>query len=112
MNNELTLDDYQAQAEKTAIYDEKYKIVYPALGLTNESGEVAGKIKKVLRDNAGDFSDEKKKDTAYEIGDVLWYAAALAHDLGYTLGDIAQMNLDKLASRAKRGTLHGSGDNR
>lgn len=103
----LDFNAYQAQALKTAIYPEANRILYPALGLTNEAGEVAGKVKKIIRD--GNVSHWA---VAKEIGDVLWYAAVLAHDLGFTLEEIAQDNLDKLASRASRGTLKGSGDNR
>ena len=111
MNN-YTLNDYQKDALSTAIYGEKNKIVYPALGLAGESGEVCEKVKKVLRDNDGVFTDEKKIEMAKEVGDVLWYIATISHDLGYTLEDIAIMNRDKLSSRKKRNVIHGNGDNR
>ena len=106
----MNFSDYQAQAVKTAIY--KHEIIYPALGLANEAGEVLGKIKKVLRDNDGDFTPEMSKAISDEIGDVLWYIAALSRDLGVPLEQIAQSNLDKLNSRMARGVLGGSGDNR
>ena len=109
---DYTLNDYQKDALSTAIYPETSRIIYPALGLAGEAGEVCEKVKKVLRDNGGEFSEEKKAETAKEVGDVLWYVANIAHDLGYTLGDIARMNRDKLFSRKERNVLHGSGDNR
>lgn len=108
----MTLNDYQNKALETAIYPEEAKVVYPTLGLTGEAGEVADKVKKIIRDNNGQLSDEKKLEIVKEIGDVLWYCATLSHDLGFTLEEIAQMNYDKLHSRQLRGKLHGSGDNR
>ena len=108
----MTLNEYQEGALSTAIYPESRKIIYPTLGLTGEAGEVSDKVKKVIRDNNDEFTDERKRQIALELGDVLWYAASLAHDLGYTLDEVAQMNLDKLASRMQRDKIHGSGDNR
>ena len=108
----MTLNQYQEEALKTAIYPEDKKIIYPTLGLTGEAGEVADKVKKVIRDNNQDFTDEKKRQIALEISDVLWYCATLSHDIGYTLEDIAQMNVDKLASRQQRNKIGGSGDER
>ena len=108
----MTLNQYQEEALKTAIYPEDKKIIYPTLGLTGEAGEVAEKVKKVIRDNNQEFTDEKKRQIALEISDVLWYCATLAHDIGYTLEDIAQMNVDKLASRQRRNKIGGSGDER
>lgn len=106
----MTLNEYQQKALETAIYPNP--ILYPALGMCGEAGEVADKVKKVLRDNNSEFTDEKKMEIAKEIGDVLWYCATLAHDLGYSLEEIAQMNYEKLRSRQLRGKLGGSGDNR
>lgn len=106
----MQINSYQDAALETAQYTDS--IIYPALGLTGEAGEVADKVKKVLRDNNGQFSDERKADIAKELGDVLWYVANMAYDLGYTLEEIAQMNINKLRSRAQRGVLGGSGDNR
>ena len=108
----MTLNQYQEEALKTAIYPEDKKIIYPTLGLTGEAGEVADKVKKVIRDNNQEFTDEKKRQIALEISDVLWYCATLSHDIGYTLEDIAQMNVDKLASRQQRNKIGGSGDER
>jgi NTP pyrophosphatase (non-canonical NTP hydrolase) len=101
----LTLNDYQEKAKLTAIYTDP--IIYPTLGLCGEAGEVAEKIKKYLRD--GVIND---KEVAKELGDVLWYLANLADDLGYELAEIADMNLKKLEDRAKRNVLGGNGDNR
>lgn len=106
----MNINDYQDQAVKTAIY--KHDVIYPALGLANEAGEVLGKIKKVLRDNDGDFTPEKRQEIGAEMGDVLWYIAALSRDLDLSMSDIAQWNLNKLNSRMVRGVLGGSGDNR
>lgn len=108
----MTINEYQEGARRTAIYPESRRIIYPTLGLTGEAGEVADKVKKVIRDNNDQFTDERKLQIALELGDVMWYAATLAHDLGYTLDEICQMNLDKLASRQQRNQLHGSGDER
>lgn len=110
----MTLNDYQdyAMTTRTAdTYGEK-EIIYPTLGLTGEAGEVADKVKKVLRDHHGEFTDEQRKAIAMELGDVMWYAAALAVDLGFTLEEVCAMNLRKLSDRASRGKIHGDGDNR
>lgn len=106
----MTLNDYQKMALETAIYP--LPIIYPALGMCGEAGEVADKVKKVLRDNDSNFTSEKKDELAKEVGDVLWYCATLSNDLGYTLEEIAEMNYAKLHSRQIRGKLGGSGDNR
>lgn len=117
--DEMTLDEYQDEATKFAFY--KDSVVYPALGLTGEAGEVAEKIKKLMRDQDIDFqgedaSEQIDADDAYEIAkeisDVLWYAANLANDIGYSLEEIAMINLLKLSSRKERNQLSGSGDNR
>lgn len=109
----MNLNDYQKAALVTAFHPEKYKIIYPALGLGNEAGEVQGKIKKWLRGDDGEtMSEERKEVLKGELGDVLWYLASLAADLGLELEDIAQCNIDKLRSRQERGTLQGDGDTR
>ena len=100
----MTFDEYQVKAKQTAIYD--HPIIYPTLGLCGESGEVAEKVKKHLRD--GTSLDELKK----ELGDVLWYISAIASDLKLSLDDIAETNISKLTSRLERGKIQGSGDNR
>lgn len=106
------LNEYQQRALETAVYPQDKKIIYPTLGLVGEAGEVAEKVKKVLRDNNQDFDDEHRKAIALELSDVMWYCATLANDLGYTLQEIAEMNYAKLKSRQERGKLGGSGDNR
>lgn len=109
----MTFKDYQDKAVETAIYGAGNSIIYPALGLANEAGEVLGKIKKVLRDKDGDFSQEETREAiAAEIGDVLWYIAALSKDLGIPLDVIAQQNIAKLLDRRARNVIQGSGDNR
>lgn len=108
----MTLNDYQQAALQTAIYPEAMRINYPTLGLCGEAGEVADKVKKVYRDHCGEFTDEQRKEIIKECGDVLWYVAVLAHDLGFTLEDVGKANIEKLASRQQRGKLNGNGDNR
>lgn len=105
----MNFNMYQEAAIKTAVYPDEVHTLYPAIGLVNEAGELLGKVKKTLR---GDVPDYPKQALIDELGDVLWYAAALANDLGVTLGSVAQRNLDKLEDRAKRGVLKGDGDNR
>ncbi len=108
----MDFKEYQEKAIATAIYGEGNAIVYPTLGLVGEAGEVADKIKKVLRDSGGCFSEEKKIEIAKELGDVLWYIAALSRDLGVEMDTIASINIAKLESRKVRGVIQGSGDNR
>ena len=117
----MELNQYQKAALETAVYPKEYKTIYPALGMNGEAGEVADKVKKVLRDSevivhdgsgAIVLPDAKREELAKEVGDVLWYVATMAYDLGYSLDEIAEMNIQKLASRKQRGQLNGSGDNR
>lgn len=108
----MTLDQYQHDAMETAIYPRENGIAYTVLGLAGETGEIAEKVKKTIRDHGGIFDESIKYDIAREAGDVLWYLAALARELGMTLDDIARINLDKLRSRSLRDTLRGNGDNR
>ena len=109
----MNLNDYQDRALETAIYPNRgANFVYPALGLVGEAGEVADKLKKVIRDNDGVLTDSVRDAVAAECGDVMWYIAVLAAELDYDLNEIAQINIDKLASRQQRGVLSGSGDNR
>jgi NTP pyrophosphatase (non-canonical NTP hydrolase) len=97
----------------TAIYpNQGQNFSYPALGLMGEAGEVADKLKKVIRDNDGVLTDPVRDAVAKELGDVLWYLAVLANELDYDLNTIAEDNLLKLLSRQERGVLSGSGDNR
>lgn len=111
----MELNEYQKKAIFTAVYPKDYKIVYPALGLGEESGEVLGKVKKWLRGDdgiQGEMSEERRESLKYELGDVLWYLSVLANDLGWELEDVAKSNIEKLSSRKDRGVLHGNGDNR
>ena len=116
----MTLDEYQQKALETAFYPKEYKVIYPALGMNGEAGEVADKVKKIIRDtvimtdaNGSIILPENKRvELAKEVGDVLWYIATLAHDIGFTLEEIGQMNYEKLHSRQQRGMLGGRGDNR
>lgn len=110
----MELNEYQKKAMETAVYPEQYKIIYSALGLSEEAGEVTGKVKKWLRgdDGVGLISDERKEAIKLEMGDVLWYLAALSKDLGFSLGDVADANIQKLKSRKERDALKGNGDNR
>lgn len=109
----MLLNTYQKHAKKTAIYPAKgNNYSYPALGLVGEAGEVAEKIKKIIRDQNGVMTPENKAEIAKELGDVLWYIAILASEIGYDLKKVGEINLAKLKSRAKRDKLKGSGDNR
>ena len=108
----MEFNEYQKEAVKNKIYGYGDKIIYPALGLGNEAGEVQGKIKKISRDNDGVFTKENCKLIADELGDTLWYIAALAEDIGYNLNDIASINIEKIKSRRERNVIQGSGDNR
>ena len=109
----ITASLYQEKACKTAIFPKHQAIEYLTLGLTGESGEIANKVKKFIRDGAAkDEYLDKRIQIGYEIGDVLWYCAVLAQELDMNLGHIMEKNLEKLADRKKRGTLSGSGDNR
>lgn len=101
-------NEYTEFVKSMKVYPEKYAIIYPALGLSGEAGEIAEKIKKWLR---GD-RELDKEGLLKELGDPLWYITSLADDLGYTLQDVIDANVEKLTSRKERGVLKGSGDNR
>jgi NTP pyrophosphatase (non-canonical NTP hydrolase) len=106
----MDLSEYQAKAAATALYPKQFKVVYPMIGMCNEAGEALGKLKKVMR---GDKDMDGQRDALLdELGDVLWYIAAVATDLDADLSDIARVNLDKLESRLQRGVLQGDGDKR
>lgn len=108
----MELNNYQAQSQKTAIYPKDRGLEYVTLGLVGEAGEIANKVKKIIRDNNSVCADDHRKDLAKELGDVLWYCAALASELGVELNTVAQANVDKLTKRKENGVLQGSGDNR
>ena len=109
-----TFDEYEEEAMNTAVYDGE--VIYPTLGLVSEAGEVADKIKKLMRDEDVDLgfemSEEQRRAVALEVSDCLWYITALASDLGYSLEEIADMNIEKLRDRKDRNAIHGSGDER
>lgn len=109
----MDFKEYQKESRKTALYPDKdNNIVYPALGLSGESGEVADKVKKIIRDDGGNVSNEVRDAISKELGDVLWYVSQLATEFGLDLDQIALRNIEKLQDRLKRGVLKGSGDNR
>jgi NTP pyrophosphatase (non-canonical NTP hydrolase) len=107
-----SLQAYQDFVKSTKAYDKEYTLVYPILGLANEAGEVAGKLKKIMRDEDGQLSRESFHAIVAELGDVVWYVTAVADDLGITISDIFYENYKKLSSRKARGVIKGSGDNR
>lgn len=112
----MDLNEYQKKAIETAFYNEKYKVIYPALGLGDEAGEVLGKVKKWLRGDdgniEGEISEERRQALKLELGDVLWYLSILARDLGFEFSDVAEANIKKLKSRNEKGTIKGTGDYR
>ena len=109
----MDLNEYQTRARETAKYPKVgSNLIYPTLGLSGESGEVADKVKKVLRDNDGVFDENVKEAIKLELGDVLWYVSQLSSELGFCLNEVAISNLEKLSSRDKRNVIKGDGDNR
>ena len=111
----MHVDEYQRRCRATAIYPRERGPEYVALGLTSEAGEVAGKIKKQIRDGhawSGEQREEARQFILKEVGDVLWYCAELCSLYGVSLSDVMTANLDKLASRSARGTIAGDGDAR
>lgn len=109
----MEFNEYQVKAKSTAVYPGIGKnVVYPTLGLCGETGEFAEKLKKAIRDDGGEITPARKAEMVKELGDVMWYLAMIADELGVTLDEVAQANVEKLASRQKRDALHGSGDNR
>ena len=108
----MDFNTYQETAVETAIYPDTHRILYPALGMAGEAGEVANKVKKIIRDGTDNLPEDWKDQLASEIGDVLWYCAALANDLNMPLALIAAQNRDKLLARKQKGMIGGSGDSR
>jgi len=109
----MELKEYQKKSRLTAIYPNAgQNFIYPTLGLAGEAGEVAEKIKKVIRDNNSAINEEVRAELAKELGDVLWYVSQLATEFNLDLDVIAEKNIEKLLSRKERGRLGGSGDNR
>ena len=112
-NNLKDFNLYQKNCSKTAVYPGIGKnFTYPAIGLMGEAGEVANKIKKLIRDDGGKITKERQEELKAELGDVMWYVAQLSTELGLRLSDVVNYNLEKLAKRQKENKLHGSGDNR
>lgn len=108
----LSFDAYQKLAHRTAKFPDEIGLIYTALGLNGEAGEVAEIVKKIYRDAGGEISDERREKLKLELGDVLWYISQLARILGLSFDDIAVANVNKLQDRLERGTIHGSGSNR
>jgi NTP pyrophosphatase (non-canonical NTP hydrolase) len=109
----MNFEEYQKKSRVTAKYPNAgNNYIYPTLGLAGESGEVAEKIKKVIREKDGIVSDEDREEIKKELGDVLWYVTQIAAELGLSLNDVAEKNIEKLYSRMERGKLGGDGDNR
>ena len=110
--NVLDMDKYQHLAMQTKKYPEQYRLIYPSLGLAGEAGELANKVKKILRDDNGDITQERAEQIFYELGDCMWYIAAIASDLGIPLSQVGDANLRKLHKRAEEDKIEGEGDNR
>ena len=111
----MTLNEFQNHALETAIFQGRGEftgLMYLGLGLAGEAGEVTDQIKKAWRDDDGELTTERLHALKAELGDVQWYVAVMAADLGMTLDEVARYNRDKLRSRQERGVLHGEGDNR
>jgi NTP pyrophosphatase (non-canonical NTP hydrolase) len=109
----MNFAEYQKEAIKTAVYPNKgSNITYPVLGLNGEAGEIAEKVKKIIRDKNGFVDDKIRGAIKKELGDVLWYVAALCDELGLDMNDVAVTNIKKLKDRQLRDALHGSGDDR
>lgn len=106
------MNDYQQLASTTAKYPKESALVYTVLGMASEAGEVAGKLKKAIRDEGGTISPERREQLISEVGDVLWYVAMVALELNVSLSEVAEQNLDKLLDRKTRGVIGGDGDNR
>lgn len=110
----MELNYYQIEAHKTSLHE--MPVIYPVIGLLGEAGEVADKVKKLIRDKGykpGDIIDHKDKEAIMlELGDVLWYISEIANNLDITLEEVGRRNLQKLMSRKERDMIHGSGDYR
>ena len=109
----MNFKTYQKKARVTAQYPNLgSNNIYPTLGLVGEAGEVAEKVKKVIRDKNGIFDEDSKKSIKKELGDVLWYLSNLCNEFGFSLDDVALQNIEKLRLRSARGKISGSGDDR
>lgn len=114
MTKPMTLNEYQTEALVTALWsgDEMKDLAHWVLGVTGESGEIAEKVKKIIRDFDGQLSDDAKKELMKEVGDVLWYLAVLTEHLGFTFDEVGKQNIAKLRDRQARNKIQGNGDNR
>lgn len=108
----LNFDDYQTATTRTAVFPESIGLLYTALGINGEAGEVAEFVKKLYRDHSGVVDFDFRQSVMKEVGDVLWYLAQFCRMAEISLEDCARENLEKLASRKDRGMIHGSGDDR
>jgi NTP pyrophosphatase (non-canonical NTP hydrolase) len=109
----MELNEFQKRALSTAVYpDQGNNLPYAVLGLAGEAGELAGKAKKVIRDDGGILTPERREAMIKELGDALWYVADTAFELNITLEAVAQNVLRKLQSRQERDVVRGDGDNR
>ena len=109
----MNFTEYQTKSRRTARYPSiGHPVIYPTLGLTNEAGEVAGKIKKIFRDKNGVIGEEERAALKGELGDVLWYLAQVCTELNLSLDEVAEHNIAKLYDRMERGKISGDGDNR
>jgi len=105
-------NEYQGFVQSTKKYDSRFKLMYPVIGLASEAGEVAGKLKKILRDFEGRVDELQRNKLIDELSDVLWYVTACVDDLDFTLEELALYNASKLSERMQNGTIQGDGDNR
>ncbi len=109
----MEFSEYQTRSRKTARYPSiGHPVIYPSLGLVNEAGEVAGKIKKVFRDKGGEINEETRSALKAELGDVLWYVSQVCSELNLSLDEVAEYNLTKLFDRLERNVILGDGDQR
>lgn len=111
----MDFDEYEKLAARTGVFEGKLAenpLMYLGLGVTSEAGEVADKIKKIMRNDQGVISEEKRQALKSELGDVLWYLSQIAKHLSIPFSEVAQANIDKLADRAKRNVISSTGDNR
>lgn len=109
----MNFDEYQKKSRETAQYPDIGKnYLYPVLGLCGESGEVAEKFKKLIRDKNNVLTDDYKAEIKKELGDIIWYIAQIATELGISFDDIAETNIEKIMSRMERSKINGNGDNR
>src|SRR3989304_3285502 len=109
----MDFTNYQTKSRRTAGYPAiGHPVIYPTLGLANEAGEVAGKIKKIFREKGGVIGEAEREALKSELGDVLWYIAQVCTELDISLDEVAEGNIAKLHDRLKRGVIQGDGDNR